>query len=141
MDADTFIGPMAREDLAVELEKQVSDTLKEGAKLLIGGKRKKAYFEPTILFDVTSAMTAFKEETFGPVLAVTTFDTIEEAIDLSNKSKFGLGVSVFTRDVEAIEKLVYRFDEGAVFINELVKSDPRLPLDRKSTRLNSSHVR
>jgi|SRR5690554_1546088 len=127
MDADTFIGPMAREDLAVELEKQVSDTLKEGAKLLIGGKRKKAYFEPTILFDVTSAMTAFKEETFGPVLAVTTFDTIEEAIDLSNKSKFGLGVSVFTRDVEAIEKLVYRFDEGAVFINELVKSDPRLP--------------
>src|SRR5690554_523094 len=126
-NADTFIGPMAREDLAIELEKQVEKTLEEGAKLVIGGKRDKAYYAPTILTDVTSTMTAFNEETFGPVLTVTTFDTIEEAIDLSNKSKFGLGVSVFTRDVESIEKLVYRFDEGAVFINELVKSDPRLP--------------
>lgn len=127
MDADTYIGTMAREDLAVELEKQVDDTVRAGAELLIGGKRDKSYYQPTMLTKVSSDMTAFREETFGPVLTVTTFNTIDEAIELSNKSKFGLGVSIFTRDVEAIEKLAYRFDEGAVFVNELVKSDPRLP--------------
>jgi succinate-semialdehyde dehydrogenase/glutarate-semialdehyde dehydrogenase len=118
---------MAREDLASELEDQVQKSIAEGAELLLGGKRQGAYFEPTILGNVTSKMTVFKEETFGPVLAITTFKDIEEAIELSNDSKFGLGVSLFTKDIDAAEKLAYRFDEGAVFINELVKSDPRLP--------------
>ena len=72
-------------------------------------------------------MKVFKEETFGPVLSITTFKSIEEAITLSNDSRFGLGVSIFTEDIEAAEKLAYRFNDGAVFINELVKSDPRLP--------------
>ncbi|MAP54892.1 NAD-dependent succinate-semialdehyde dehydrogenase [Altibacter sp.] len=124
---ETYIGTLAREDLAKDLETQVNDSLDAGAQLRIGGKRQGAYFEPTVLSNVTPKMTVFKEETFGPVLAVTTFDSIDEAIELSNNSKFGLGVSVFTKNVEAAEKLAYRFDEGAVFINELVKSDPRLP--------------
>ncbi|MDX1463419.1 MAG: NAD-dependent succinate-semialdehyde dehydrogenase [Marinirhabdus sp.] len=126
MDENTFVGTLAREDLAKDLEKQVNDSLEEGATLLIGGKRQGAYFEPTILTNVTPKMTVFKEETFGPALSITTFKTIDEAIELSNNSKFGLGVSVFTKDIEAAEKLAYRFEEGAVFINELVKSDPRL---------------
>ncbi len=71
----------------------------------------------------------FKEETFGPALSFTTFKTINEAIELSNNSRIGLGVSIFTRDTKAAEKLAYRFGEGAVFINSLVKSDPRLPFD------------
>lgn len=126
-DKETYIGTLAREDLAEDLEKQVNATIDAGAKLLIGGKRDKAYFEPTILTNVTKDMTAFKEETFGPVLTVTTFKDLDEAIELSNTSRYGLGVSVFTKDLKTIEKEAYRFDEGAVFINELVKSDPRLP--------------
>ncbi|MFC7357233.1 NAD-dependent succinate-semialdehyde dehydrogenase [Jejudonia soesokkakensis] len=126
-DKDTFIGTLARQDLAEELEKQVRKSVKKGAKLLIGGNRQGAYFEPTVLSEVTQEMPVFNEETFGPALSITTFKSIDEAIELSNNSKFGLGVSVFTQDIEAAEKLAYRFDEGAVFINELVKSDPRLP--------------
>jgi succinate-semialdehyde dehydrogenase/glutarate-semialdehyde dehydrogenase len=72
-------------------------------------------------------MTVFQEETFGPVLSVTTFKSEEEAIALSNNSIFGLGVSLFSEDIERLESLIPKFNEGAVFINELVKSDPRLP--------------
>ena len=127
MDEDTYIGTMAREDLAEDLEKQVNDSVNAGAKLILGGKREYAYFEPTILTNVTQEMPAFNQETFGPLLSVTTFKTVEEAIELSNNSQFGLGVSIFTKNIEEAEKLAFQFDEGAVFINELVKSDPRLP--------------
>ncbi|SRX73626.1 NAD-dependent succinate-semialdehyde dehydrogenase [Aequorivita antarctica] len=127
MDQETYIGTMAREDLAKDIEKQVNTSVKAGAKLAIGGKRQGAYFEPTILTNVTKNMAVFSEETFGPALSITTFKTVEEAIELSNSSKFGLGVSLFTKNIEEAEKLALQFDEGAVFINELVKSDPRLP--------------
>lgn len=127
LEGNTYVGTLAREDLAVALEKQVNASVAAGAKILIGGKRQGAYFEPTVLVDVTDKMPVFKEETFGPVLSVTTFKNVDEAIELSNNSQFGLGVSIFTKNIEAAEKLVFRLDEGAVFINELVKSDPRLP--------------
>ena len=126
-DPATYIGTLAREDLAIELESQVQKSIQKGAKLETGGKRNGAYFEPTIVSDVTPDMPMFNEETFGPALSVTTFRTIDEAIALSNDSKFGLGVSIFTTDTEAAEKWIHQFEEGAVFINELVKSDPRLP--------------
>src|SRR5690606_37176535 len=80
-DEETFVGTLAREDLAKDLEKQVNASVKTGAKIAIGGKRQGAYFEPTVLTDVTEKMAAFKEETFGPVLSVTTFKTVEEAIE------------------------------------------------------------
>ena len=127
LDQETYIGTLAREDLAKDIEKQVNDSIEAGAKLVVGGKRQGAYFEPTVLTNVTENMAVFKEETFGPALSVTTFKTIEEAIDLSNNSQFGLGVSLFTENIEDAEKIIHKFDEGAVFINELVKSDPRLP--------------
>jgi len=85
------------------------------------------YFEPTIIVNVEDTMTVFQEETFGPVLSVTTFKTEEEAISLSNRSKFGLGVSLFSENLEKIEQFIPKLEEGAVFVNELVKSDPRLP--------------
>jgi succinate-semialdehyde dehydrogenase/glutarate-semialdehyde dehydrogenase len=72
-------------------------------------------------------MPVFIEETFGPVAAITTFSTLDEAIALSNQSNFGLGVSVFTQDIDKIKRKISAFNEGAVFINEMVKSDPRLP--------------
>jgi len=127
LDENTFIGTLAREDLAEDLEKQIKDSVKAGAKIILGGKRDKAYMEPTVLTNVTSDMSMFKEETFGPAIGITTFKKDQEAIDLVNLSDFGLGVSIFTEDMDFAEKIVPEFDDGAVFVNELVKSDPRLP--------------
>ena len=127
LDEETYIGVLAREDLAVDLEEQVNKSVKMGAKIVTGGKRKGAFYEPTVLTDVTKDMPVFKEETFGPAICVLVFDTIEEAIEISNTSEFGLGVTVFTKNIDKIEKLAPEFNEGCVFINELVKSDPRLP--------------
>jgi len=127
MDTNTYIGVLAREDLAKDIEKQVNDSINMGAKLELGGKRNGTYFEPTVLSEVTPKMPIFKEETFGPAIGITTFETDEEAVKLSNDSDFGLGVSIFTNNIERAKKLVPQFDEGAVFVNELVKSDPRLP--------------
>ena len=127
MDENTYIGVQARADLAEDLDEQVQRSIQQGAKVMLGGKRKDAYYEPTILTGVTKDMPVFQEETFGPVIAVTTFKNTNEAVDLVNATGFGLGVSVFTQDLEEAEKLIPRFDDGAVFINELVKSDPRLP--------------
>lgn len=126
-DESVTFGAMAREDLAIEIENQVADSLKMGAVLVTGGKRDGAYFEPTILKKVTTDMPVFKDEIFGPVAAVLPFKTFEEALEISNASNFGLGVSIFTRDVKTIKKKIFKFDEGAVFINEMVVSDPNMP--------------
>lgn len=133
MKEETFIGVMAREDLAKDLEKQVNESIEKGAELVLGGKRKGTYFEPTILSKVSPEMPVFKEETFGPVISVTTFKDEQEAIDLVNISDFGLGVSIFLEDLKRAEELVPKFEDGAVFINELVKSDPRLPFGGTKT--------
>jgi succinate-semialdehyde dehydrogenase/glutarate-semialdehyde dehydrogenase len=127
LDKETQIGSLARVDLAEELEKQVQQSIQMGAQLILGGKRNNAFYEPTILTNVTPQMPVFQEETFGPVAAITTFKTIEEAIALSNESQFGLGISIFTTDIDFIKTKISAFKEGAVFINEMVKSDPRLP--------------
>lgn len=126
-DPLTQISPLARIDLAIELEKQVHISINMGAKILLGGNRKEAFFEPTIITNVTCDMPIFKEETFGPVAAITTFKNVEEALEISNQSEFGLGVSIFTQNIATIKSYISRFNEGAVFINEMVKSDPRLP--------------
>jgi len=76
---------------------------------------------------VKSGMCAFEEELFGPVVAFTQYDDIEQAVVISNKSRFGLGVSLMTADLKLADQLIPRFDDGAVFINNMVKSDPRLP--------------
>jgi len=127
MDPETYIGVLAREDLAENLEEQMQKSLKMGAELAIGGSRKGTFFEPTVLLGVTPEMPVFAEETFGPLLAVATFESEQAAISLSNQSKFGLGVSIFTKDAERIERMAGELEEGGVFVNSLVKSDPRLP--------------
>ncbi len=133
MDEDTFIGVQAREDLAKDLEEQVNKSVKQGAKLVLGGHRDKAYYEPTILDNVKPGMPVFDEETFGPAIGVTRFTDEKEAVELVNLSEFGLGVSIFTEDFDFAKKLVPQFQDGAVFINELVKSDPRLPFGGTKT--------
>ena len=127
LNNDTQIGSLARVDLAKELEIQVKKSIVMGAQLILGGNRNEAFFEPTILIQVTPEMPVFKEETFGPVAAITSFQTLDDAIKLSNQSDFGLGVSIFTQNIEFIKTKISAFNEGAVFINEMVKSDPRLP--------------
>jgi succinate-semialdehyde dehydrogenase/glutarate-semialdehyde dehydrogenase len=126
-DETVKIGPLASIKQAREVESQVNDSISQGAKLLIGGKRDDAFYWPTVLSEVKPGMVTFDEEVFGPVAPMIISDTLEEAVELSNQSRFGLGVSIITSHLEKAEKLVHLFKEGAVFINSLVKSDPRLP--------------
>ncbi len=121
------IGPMSSVNQAQEVERQVNDSLECGASLLVGGERNGAFYQPTVIVDVKPGMAVFDEEVFGPVAPVLIFKDLQEAINLSNLSRYGLGVSVFTNQPEKVESMVTLFDEGAVFINSFVKSDPRLP--------------
>jgi len=126
-DETVTFGVMAREDLAVELENQLKKSVAKGATIIAGGKRNGAYFEPTLVTNVTIDMPVFAEETFGPLAAIMPFKTIDEAIELSNKSNFGLGASIFTNDPQQLDTYLHLFDEGALFINEMIVSDPHLP--------------
>ena len=127
MHEDTYIGVQAREDLAEDLQQQVKKSLDMGAQLFYGGKREGAYHQPTILTNVTVDMPVFKEETFGPAIGVMTFEDDQQAVELINATEFGLGVSLFTKDKKKARQLIPLIEDGAVFVNELVQSDPRLP--------------
>lgn len=126
-DETVTFGAMAREDLAIELEHQLKQSITQGATIIAGGKRTEAFFEPTLVTNVTVDMPVFAEETFGPVAAIMPFKNIDEAIELSNKSNFGLGASIFTENPQQLDTYLHLFDEGALFINEMVVSDPHLP--------------
>lgn len=127
LDKETYIGVLAREDLAINLEEQVNKSIQMGAEILIGGNRNGSFYAPTVLTKVNKTMPVFKEEVFGPVLPIIRFETLEEAIELSNATDFGLGVSIFSKNTDFIEKHISRFDEGCVFINDFIRSDPNLP--------------
>lgn len=127
LDPKTDIGPLARPDLAQKVEEQIQQSIAQGAKLWLGGKRERNFIEPSILEISTSDNTAFQEEVFGPVAVIIAYESLEEAIELSNISSFGLGISLIGNDLDKLLELSNHFEEGAVFINELVKSDPRLP--------------
>jgi succinate-semialdehyde dehydrogenase/glutarate-semialdehyde dehydrogenase len=127
IEEGTKVGPMARKDLADQLQSQVQESIRAGATLLFGGRQKECYHEPTILGDVKPGMPAFDEETFGPLAAMIKVKTEEEAFELSELSKYGLGVTVCTTNIEKALAMSDYVSDGAYFINELVKSDPRLP--------------
>jgi succinate-semialdehyde dehydrogenase/glutarate-semialdehyde dehydrogenase len=126
-DPSTTMGPMSRVDLAEELELQVKKSVEMGAKIILGGNRKDAYFEPTIMTEISQDMPVFQEETFGPVAVIKKINSLEEAVELSNLSTFGLGVSIFSRNLNLLKDNVHLFEEGAVFLNQMVRSDPKLP--------------
>jgi succinate-semialdehyde dehydrogenase/glutarate-semialdehyde dehydrogenase len=130
LDPTTAVGPQARVDLRDSLHRQVEESLKQGASLVLGGKvpaGKGAFYPPTILTGVGPGMTAFDEETFGPVAAVSRARDELEAIRLANASTFGLGCSLWTGDRTRGESLAAEIEAGDVHINGMVKSDPRLP--------------
>jgi len=126
-DEIVTFGAMAREDLAIELENQLEKSVSKGANIIAGGKRNGAFFEPTLVTNVTVDMPVFAEETFGPLAAIMPFKTIDEAIELSNKSTYGLGASIFTYNPQQLDNYLHLFEEGALFINEMIVSDPHLP--------------
>jgi len=130
LDRSVEIGPMAREDLMEELHDQVRRTVDAGARLLTGGKRldRRGYFyPPTVLANVEPGMAAFEEETFGPVGPVIRARDEGHAIELANDSALGLGGSVWTSDVERGKAMAAQIESGSIFVNGIVKSDPRLP--------------
>jgi len=130
LEEATQIGPQAREDLMTELHGQVTASVKLGARVVLGGAPmagRGAYYPPTILADLKPGMPAYDEELFGPVASVIRVRDAEEALAVANNSCFGLGGSVWTRDSVRGEALAARVESGAVFVNGLVKSDPRLP--------------
>ena len=130
MSDKTQVGPLAREDILNKIMTQVEISIKLGANLITGGDRLNSrgfYYSPTILTDITKEMPVYYEETFGPVFTVLKFDTIEEMIQIANDSDFGLGGSVWSKDKENALSIARRIETGTVFINDVTKSDPRLP--------------
>jgi succinate-semialdehyde dehydrogenase/glutarate-semialdehyde dehydrogenase len=129
-DAATKIGPLARVDLADNLERQVSSSVEAGAVVLTGGKRLDngpAWYAPTVLANVKPDMAVMAEETFGPAAAVIAFRTDDEAVELANATPYGLGASVWSADAGHALEVGSRIDSGALFINAVTASDPRLP--------------
>lgn len=129
-EEDTDIGPLATPAVLATLVQQVETTVAMGARVLTGGKplEGKGYFyPPTILTDIPPNSPATREEFFGPVALVFTVNSFQEAIDLANSTDFGLGASLWTNNREEMEIAIRDIEAGAVFINGLVKSDPRLP--------------
>ncbi|NOX28242.1 MAG: NAD-dependent succinate-semialdehyde dehydrogenase [Gammaproteobacteria bacterium] len=130
LSEDTTLAPMARTDLRDELHEQVSDSIAAGAIAAVGCMPIEgvgAYYEASILDHVTPSCRAYTEELFGPVAIVIRAKNTEDAISIANESEFGLGASVWTQNTELGEQIARRIDSGAVFVNGMVKSDPRLP--------------
>ncbi|MFC7139321.1 NAD-dependent succinate-semialdehyde dehydrogenase [Halosimplex aquaticum] len=126
----TDLGPQAREDLLEDLHDQVERSVDAGATVECGGEvldREGYYYPPTVLTDVPRDAAVATEEVFGPVAAVFEVADEESAVELANDTNLGLGASVWTEDLDRGERLARELDAGCTFVNELVKSDPRLP--------------
>jgi succinate-semialdehyde dehydrogenase/glutarate-semialdehyde dehydrogenase len=130
MAEETEMGPLARKDLAADLQKQVDASVAKGAEIVLDGGHKEketAYFSPVILKNIKPGMPAYNEELFGPVASIFIVKDAEEAVKLANDSRFGLGGSVWTRDFRKGLELAKKIESGAVFINALVASSPEMP--------------
>ncbi|HEC94865.1 MAG TPA: NAD-dependent succinate-semialdehyde dehydrogenase, partial [Thermoplasmatales archaeon] len=131
MDRLTDVGPLARKDILDQLDKQVKESVKKGAQVLTGGKRLDDnpgfYYLPTLLCGVKKGMPCYDEETFGPVASLIKVKNEKEALTVANDTMYGLGASIWTKDFKKGESLTRYLEAGNVFVNEIVKSDPRLP--------------
>jgi acyl-CoA reductase-like NAD-dependent aldehyde dehydrogenase len=130
LDPKTTIGPLVRDSQRQALAKQVDDARQRGGKVLTGGKevnRDGYFYEPTIVSNVNHGMSMLKEEVFGPAAPIIVVNDEQEAIAEANNSEFGLGASVWTSDIDRGVRLARQIQSGLVSVNEMVKSDPRLP--------------
>jgi succinate-semialdehyde dehydrogenase / glutarate-semialdehyde dehydrogenase len=129
-DEKTDLGPLATADAVKSLDADVKKTIEAGAKLLTGGhplKQDGNYYAPTVLTNIPKNSPAYREELFGPVASLFRVKDIDEAIRLSNDSRFGLGASAWTKDERERERFINELESGMVFINKMVASDPRIP--------------
>jgi succinate-semialdehyde dehydrogenase/glutarate-semialdehyde dehydrogenase len=130
MDPETQVGPLARKDLAEKVKQQIADSVNNGAVAHFGAavpNKEGNFVSPVVLTGVKPGMKAFDEEIFGPVWSVIVVKDAEEAIAAANNSKYGLGASIWTADKVKAESLVSEIEAGNVFINDIVKSDARIP--------------
>ncbi|MEK7128672.1 MAG: NAD-dependent succinate-semialdehyde dehydrogenase [Patescibacteria group bacterium] len=129
-DKNTDVGPLASEKILQEVTAQVEKSVSLGAKVVYGGKRKegKGYFYlPTILTNIKKDMPVYNEEVFGPVLPIISFKTEAEAVKIANDTRYGLGASIFTKDMKKARRIIPQIEAGNVCVNDMVKSDPRAP--------------
>jgi len=128
---DSDLGPMAREDLRDQLHEQVQESIKKGATVSLGGEKPGAagaFYPPTILENVSKGMPAYEEEFFGPVASIIKVKDETEAIKVANDTSFGLGASIYSQNKERAEEIAAtQLEAGCCFVNDFVKSDPRLP--------------
>ena len=130
MDESTDVGPIAKKEFAAELEAQLLDAKNKGAEIFRvknENQTKGYFFSPVIATNVTNEMRIVKEEVFGPIAPIIKFKDEEEAIKIANASQFGLGASIWTKDLNRAQKVAKEIECGFVVINDMVKSDPRLP--------------
>ena len=130
MNEATDMGPMARIDLLENIERQVQKSVERGAKIITGGHRineSSLFYAPTLITNVHKGMPVYDEETFGPVSVVIAAKDADDAVQIANDTSYGLGASIWTQDLELAEKLAANVEAGAVFVNGMTKSDPRLP--------------
>ncbi|MBF2021484.1 MAG: NAD-dependent succinate-semialdehyde dehydrogenase [Hydrococcus sp. C42_A2020_068] len=131
MDENTDIGPLATPKILSDLDRQVQEATASGGKILIGGKplsdRPGNFYPPTIVANLPADCAIAKEEFFGPVALLFRVANLDEAIEIANSTSFGLGASAWTNDPQERERLINEIEAGTVFINGMVKSDPRLP--------------
>lgn len=131
LDRATNVGPLARRDLVDELDRQVEASRRLGATVLVGGARVDGpgfFYTPTVLDHVTPGMPVFREETFGPAAAIVRARDIDEVVALANDTRYGLGASVWSRDLAAARRVGSRLESGLVFVNGIVASDVHLPM-------------
>lgn len=132
-DKNTDIGPLATEQILKDVEAQVKKSVSLGAKIVYGGSRKKGkknngyFYLPTVMIDVKKGMPVYDEEVFGPVLPVISFKSEQEAIQIANDTRYGLGASIFTSDIEKAKRIIPQIEAGNVCVNDMVKSDMRAP--------------
>ncbi|MEZ0612491.1 NAD-dependent succinate-semialdehyde dehydrogenase [Fibrella sp. WM1] len=127
-DSATQVGPIARLDLAEQLDRQLQTAMAQGATLLVGGSRDGCNFQPVLLDNVTPGSVVFQEETFGPLATITEVSDAEQAVRLANQTRYGLSAAIWTNDTTKAEQMARQLAAGSVFINAVVRSDSRLPI-------------
>src|SRR5690606_7237901 len=126
LDPSTDVGPLAREDLREAIKRQVDSSLCRGARALVGGaplEGRGFFYQPTVLVNATEEMTVCREEVFGPVATLIEVESERKAIEVANRTQFGLGSTIWTSDPELGERLSREIEAGQVFINGMVASD------------------
>ncbi len=130
LEPETEISCLARPDLAENLERQIDSSVAAGAQEIVQGGRENPgsnFFKPALLTNIEPEMAVYREEVFGPVGIIIPFKNDSEAIEIANDSKYGLGAAVWTKDLQRAEEIALHLEVGTVVINDMVKSDPRLP--------------